>query len=375
MLLHADGFDNFGNDESNLLDGVYANAAGELSSSIVATGTHSFFVSAEAGLSAINGLRKVLPAAKDKLGVMSRVYFPELPKNAYEAGLFIMLPPSTTRNSQLSFVVGANGEIHIIRGGRTNGNSTLLIDGTILASTDPLLVAAAFNHVEVQAYIHDTLGWVRIAVNGVHKFEATGLDTANAAGGVSSIYQGRPFNSTDSSSRFYIDDYIIYDFLGDPAVYKDWCATLVGDGKATNYIGEWQAMTLMPTADTAQEDWLKSTGADSYALVDESTPNDVDYIYSDTAGQITELEFADLPPEVSVIRGVVVRSRLSKSDAGPAMFKAGFKSAGVVGEAAERPVTVEPTYWDDQVNVDPNTAARWTRAGLNAALLRVNRSV
>jgi hypothetical protein len=342
-----------------------------LSTAHAATGTHSFFTGTGPGLTTFNGLRKVLPAATDKLGVTMRVYFAALPSTSQAAGICHMTTSSPSV-SQLSFIVGGNGEIEIRRGVGLTGTGGGA--NTLLATTDPLLVASAWNHIEMQAYIHDSEGWVRIAVNGVHRFEATGLDTQYNTTKVNSISQCL-MSYTSPNGDFYMDDYIIYDFTGDSSVDTDFCPATDAGGKATNYIGELQVWPLFPNGDTSEADWAKSTGTDGYALIDEHSPDDSDYIYSLTAGDLSEFDLEDLPVEITYIRGLGIHQRLSKSDAGAAFTKVGMKSVAATTDADERPVTVEPTYWRDTVDVDPNSSARWTRESLNAAWLRLTRSV
>lgn len=374
MRLFEDGFDHYGVDELNMLDGVYLTANHELSTTYVATGTHSLHVNATNSVYSTGGItRKVLPAAVDKIGVSARFYFAEAPQHNKRSVIFQFVgsaPPPTA--SHLAVVVDPNGALKFYRGMTGTEDS-----GTLIAETDPLIVMSAWNHVEVQAYIHDTEGWVRVAVNGVHRFEATGLDTRQEATNIVSVMQQLTYYSGYGADTcdFWMDDYIIYDFTGNSAVDTDFVPPVDGAGKATGYIGELQVMWLPPNADTVEDDWAPSSGADAFAMVDETTPNDADYISSTAAGDLTEFEVTDLPVEITYIRGLTVWGRMSKSDAGAAMIKFGMKSVLAVTDAPERPITVEPTYWWDQINQDPNTVARWTRAGLNAAWMRLTRNV
>lgn len=376
MLLWGDGFEGYGDDETNLLDGVYANISGNIASDLFTTGAKSWKFSSIGGLSSFDGLRKVLPGSRDKLGAGARLYFPNLPTENYKAGIFEFLPSTSTARSQISFTLGLNGEIHIIKNAQTYGGEFTDGGGVVIAETDPIIVASAFNHVEVQSYIHDTDGWVRVAVNGIHRYEETGLDTKGSGSSsvVSSVAQSRAL-LTDANTVWYMDDYYIYDFEGDPAVYTDWCPTTDGvTGVATNYMGEWDLYPLVMNGDTAEADFVPSSGLIGFDMVDELTPNDADYLSSNTAGDLTEFAMSDLPVDYTVIRALMLMGRLSKSDSGPAMTRYGMRSVAAVTDAPERPITVEPTYWWDFINKSPLTNARWTRAELNAAFARLTRS-
>lgn len=370
--LHGDGFDHYGTDVSNMLDGVYAQASGvALTTAQAATGAYSVFVDSKSGLSNFAGLRKVLPAAKDKMGAIGRFYFPTLPTSIDNCYIFIFHSPSPN-TAQVSAQIDANGAIRFYRGG-----SFGVIDGpgTLIAQSDPIVVASAWNHIEVQVYIHDTLGWVRVAVNGVHKYQATGLDTNATAGNIASVGQLKERYNVSGGVAFYMDDYALYDFTGNPAVDTDWCPTVDGAGVATSYIGQLGAYIGTPDADTAQAAWLRSAGgAPSYPFIGKTTPNDATWLYATAAAQLSEFGFTDLPPEITYIRGVDIYSRMWTSDAGAAEYRSGMKSVAANYDAPAIPITVEPTYWVAQVNVDPNTGVRWTRPSYNAAWLRMTRS-
>jgi hypothetical protein len=371
--LFEDGFDHYGLTETNMLDGVYLQADGTLSTSQFATGTHSLYMNAVNSVFGTGGTQRVvLPAAKDKMGITARYYFPDAPTLAGRsviAAFFTSAPP----RCQVSAVVDPNGRIEFYRGGTGANHAT---SGTLIGTTGPIINMSAWNHVEIQVYIHNTLGWVRVAVNGVHRYEATGLDTQHDTSQIVSVGQMLTYESglAASTCDFYMDDYIVYDFTGTAATDTDFCPTVDGSGVATNYIGELQVMWLPPNGNTAEDDWLKSTGASAYELIDEVDPNDADYIYSTAAGDLTELSMTDLPEEITYIRGLTIWARMSKSDAGAAMIRLGMKSVAATSDAPERPVTVEPTYWWDQINVDPNSTTRWTRASLNAAWIRLTRN-
>lgn len=372
MRLFEDSFDQYGDDETNMVDGVYAHAGGSLISSTFATGTHAF-APGEDSTSNIGGIRKVLPgSARTKVGAACKFYFPALPSTNTVAVIYDFLSASANR-SHVAVYVDSNGRLLFRKDGNYNLNGEV---GTQIAVSDPVIVASAWNHIEVQVFIHATLGWVRAAVNGVHVFQAENLDTLYDASGVISIAQHQVWygGSSINPAPFYMDDYYIYDFTGDSAVDTDFCPTMDGGGLATGYIGELQVMWQVMTGDTAQDDWVPSSGSDAYAMVDEIPPDDADYIYSDTVGDLTEMEIEDLPEEITYIRGLTVWGRMSKADAGNAKVQFGMKSDAAVEDAPERPVTVEPTYWWDQINEDPDSGARWTRASFNAAWVRLTRS-
>jgi hypothetical protein len=376
MRLWEDGFDHYGT-AAKMLDGPYASSDGSIDAVTFASGTNSFYVNSVDGaiIGSIGGLRKVLPTSVTKIGVAARFYFAGLPSVNYDACIFDFCSAAPDF-SQVKSIVDANGAIRFVRGGRSSSTADYSpgSNGTLIATTDPILVANAWNHVEIQINIHATAGWIRVAVNGVHKYQGTNLNTLYDATGIVSVMQHRP-NLANNSSKFYIDDMYFYDFTGNPAVDTDFCPTVDGAGLGTSYIGDLQVLPLYANADTATADWLKSSGTVGYSLINEHSPDDTGYVYATTAGNVSEFDIDDLPTLITYIRGLGIHARLSKSDAGAAQTQVGMKSAAATTDATARPVTTQPTYWRDTVDLDPNTAARWTRTSLNAGKLRLKRSI
>lgn len=374
-LLWADGFDHYGSDEQNMLDGAYASmGSAALSTAQFANGTHSLLSVDDSGTNGGGINRFVLPTAKDKMGICFRIYLPTLPEiNTVVTPIDFLSGTATL--GQVSAFVTSTGAISFYRRNNYGLNGEV---GTLIAQSDPVLTAGAWHFVEIQVYIHDTAGWVRVAVNGVHRYEALNLDTKIDSTNIAQIgiCNANFYGSAGIYNHdHYIDDLYAYDFVGSSATDTDFVPTTNGSGVATGYIGELQVLYQYMDGDTAETDWIRISGSSDYSMVDETDPNDSDYVYSTTAGDLSEFEILDLPEEITYIRGVMLLGRLSKADAGAAFTKFGMKSNGDVDDADERPVTVEPTYWWDFMNVDPDTGARWTRASFNAAKFRLTRSV
>jgi hypothetical protein len=369
-LLWCDGFDHYGSTETFLLDGPYADEECTLTSSSPTppTGTHCIAISGSDSSTGFSGLRKVLPTSKDKLGMAARFYYPTLPNDSRTITIDFL--SSSPNRSQIRCIVDPNGALAFYRGGISSFSE--INNGTLIATSDPVIVAGTWNHIEVQVYIHDTDGWVRAAVNGVHRYEATGLDTKYDSSNIVGVGFHRQFAN---GMTYYIDDLYVYDFVGDSGIDTDWCPAVDGAGVATQYIGELQCMYLPPNGDTAEADWTKSTGTDGFALVDEVSPNDGDYISSTTAGDLSEFDLTDLPEDITYIRGLQLIGRMSKSDSGAALFKFGMKSDASTDDIDEQPMTTDATYWWGFMNVDPDSSGRWTRDSLNAGKFRLTRSV
>src|SRR5690348_16066778 len=169
--LWEDGFDHYGSTTGYMLDNSYANAgsAVSLSTAHPATGSHGVLISGTNNQNNNNGLRFVFPTAETKVGAAARFWFDSLPSGNTGGTIFDFISGNLI-HPQVSCVVDSVGALRFIRG--RNYFTLSGENGTLIAQSDPIISAGANNHIEVQIYCHATAGWVRAAVNGVHRFEA-----------------------------------------------------------------------------------------------------------------------------------------------------------------------------------------------------------
>lgn len=84
---------------------------------------------------------------------------------------------------------------------------------------------------------------------------------------------------------------------------------------------------------------------------------------------------SDLPVTVTSVRGVMPIHRSRKTDGGDGNIQIGALSGAATGLGADRPITTAYTYWWDIFDADPNTAAAWSKASVNAMNLQINRTL
>jgi hypothetical protein len=340
MLLWADGFDHYF-DGGQMLNGAYAeiNGFGGLTTTpaSVRTGTKAYNMNSAM-------IRKVLPGSRTAVGVAFSMYPTALPNNNGFAGQQVAFK-DIANAEQCFFQVLSTGHV---RFGRNSGNVVLA------QSAAPVIVANAHQHVEVYVEFSATVGKVKCRVNNVEVINVSNLNTLTTANVECSQI------ATHGGSMSWIkDDYYIYDTLGG---FND-----------TYPIGDMQCLPLYPSADTAVADFTKSTGTDGKALIRDL--NDATYLQSAAAGQKSEFDLDDLPANITYIAGLFVHNRIAKTDAGAAQMKTSILSAAAVAAGADRVMTTTPTFWGDAIEKDPNTNARWTRLAVNAAKIRLERTV
>jgi hypothetical protein len=162
------------------------------------------------------------------------------------------------------------------------------------------------------------------------------------------------------TSSMYLDDVFCYD---DTGTYNN------------TFIGDRRVLTLFPNANTATADWTAVGAATGYEAIDEASPDDdTSYITAATAGLVSQFGLQDLPGGISVINAVVMVERARKTEAGAANTKVSVVSGASSAAGADKPLTEIYTFRQDVFQIDPNTAAPFTPAGVNALQFKVERT-
>ena len=363
MLLWCDGFDHYGVDENNMLDGPYAqvhSASWDLSTAHPRTGTHHMRWTSNGNDAVV--MRRVFGSALTTVGVGMAMYLPNLP---ITNGRWTICSLRDAANAtQVTFYIQTTGAIAVYLGKST---------GTLLATSTVLVTAAAWNHFEIKTTIANAGspgGAVEVRLNNVTVIDISGVDTQSTAlAETSQMIWGK--QSGDSGepgvTLIDIDDVFAWDTAGS---YNN------------DFIGDHQVLTLWPDGDTAATDWTRNTGSTDFSAIDEAAPDDdTTYVEATASSQISEYGLDDLPSTVSAIAAVQLNGRMKKTDAGGAMVQQGLLSSDVGSPAApaefsgsDRNITTTYTYWPDISEQDPATGAAWTRTAFNAALYKIERT-
>jgi hypothetical protein len=304
------------------------------------------------GTIAVSGMRFVLPnGAVATAGIGYRMWTSELPSGNWGSWQGPLLGFRTSANDVIAYVgLMSDGSLSAA----TNRDGT----GALGSSGGPVIVAGAWNHIEAKLYRDATAGTIQVKVNGVTKLNLTGL--ALGSNNVGQIFLGVNnwnFNNSNKGDTYYKD-----------IVFWD------GSGSNNNdFLGDVSVVTLKPTADSALT-WTPSTGTTGWNLIDELPSNDTDYISTATTGaNVFDLE--NLPPEYVAVKALISVIRMNKNDGGTANVQVGLVSGGDEDTGADRPVTSAATYWYDVSEQNPDTASAWTPTSVNAAQLRINRTL
>lgn len=352
MLLFMDGADHYGSDATLLTQGVYASATGvTLSNANPRTGERHFRITPNNG---DRGLRKVLGADKQEVGVGYAFYIPTLPTDS--STMVLAAFANNAYEVQATIALSSTGQVLLYRGKPGD------LPPVLLGSSAPVVVARSYQHFEAFFTCSDTIGACEVRMNGVTVLSLTGLDTkAQATDVVAQVKIGLLDNNwLNAPGTIDIDDLFFWDTEGT---------------SNTDFIGDKKVYTCFPDSDKATQDWAYSTGSQGWPLLDNVPPLDgSEYLVADNPGLVSSFGISNLPTEVVAIAGVMLATRAQKTDAGNAKIQLSMDSVAAQDVGVEHALSQAWTYYFDVFEVDPNTDAPWAVAAFNLAGLTLERT-
>lgn len=359
----------YGTTVANMLNGVWAEFQSTVGTSYSALvidpdptiGSNGIVFTASSSTSSSGNAsqsgRLALPAEVTTLGLAFRFWLAKLPSTATAA------PFISFRNNAnvdiLTLRVSTTGQLVAVTGASADG-----IGGSTLGTSNPVLTANAYHHVEIKTTMGAGTGALEVRVNGV---VASGLTLSGLALGSNNIAQfvlgcSDPAGSADSTMKAYWKDLIVWDTTG---------------SHVNDFQGAVAVRDIVPDADVSLN-WTPSTGATGWDLIDEGDtgPNDADYISADNSlPSPAVFTMTDLPPDVVSVRAVMPIGRLVKSDGGDCTVQISVSPNNIdYDDGADRPITVASTYWWDVSYLSPDTGSAWTPTEVNSMRYKVNRT-
>lgn len=340
-------------DTSKMLDGIWAeiNTCALVSDPDPGIGSSGRCL--RIGQQAVNAghARFVLSGARTVVGMSSRVWLENIPVAADRA------PSPFTfcdggNNIIICVIVTPTGSVEVRRDSKT---------GTLVAATSgPVLTANAWTHLSAKATF-GTAGNCEISIEreGVNILAATGLDFEGTT--CEQVRHSNFVSAATFITTMYIKDTFIWDGLG--TVNND------HPGPVTVY--------RRPVNADVSSGWSRTSGSTDYGLLDETPPDDADYIFApDTLPAASIMGMQDLPAEVVAIRTIFMVGRMQKSDGGDCKVQMGLSPDGVTwDDGTDRAITTAFTYWYDPSAINPDTGLPWTPIDFNNAEIRVNRTL
>ena len=217
--------------------------------------------------------------------------------------------------------------------------------GSVLVTGTKVLSINATYLIEVRIKIADSGGRVEVKVDGVQDIDFTGDTKPGTDTQFDQVYLG--YNSASALTYAY--------------AYYD---NVRMDDAA--WIGDTKIQAIVPTAGGNSTGWAASAGS-NFACVDEIPPSDADYV-SVNANNVSDTYVAgDLSGSVDNIKCVQVQSRTKTEGAPtPNNLKLVVRSGGTDYLSGDNAVPAAEKGLSHIWETDPNTAAAWLEAGVNA---------
>jgi len=298
------------------------------------------------------GVRFAYPIPRATQGFAARIWLPSLPVG----------------NSSTPFIAFRNGAnntlfaLKILSTGAIEARSTETTGGTLYGTTSgPVIVANAYNHIEIKGLSDAATGTIELRVNGVVKLALTGLNTVG--GNIAQIAFGNYIAVTfaNDSTQTYWKDLVLWDTNGS-----------VGN----DFQGSVAVRDLYTDADI-DLNWTPSTGSTGWDLLDKTSVDDTTYIEAgDPPPDPAVFSLTDLPTDVTSVRALLPFVRSVKTDGGDCNLQAGLTPNNIDwDDGADNPITTAFTFRWDVSELSPDTAAPWTVTEVNDAYVRINRTL
>ena len=345
--LWCDGFGRYGGVKANMLNGSSGQAWAAVGSDFALstanprTGTHHLRMN----VNLQNPARRVIGEPKTELFWGFAIYCHALPGSEGDNGVCFRIKDQAN-NTQIYVMLGTDGALEARRNGQT------------LARSIPIIGAGAYQHVEIYVRASETDGAIEVRVDEITRLSLTGIRTTTSS------------NISFSQVEFWPGTFAPYPVIDLADVYVN---DAVNDGSGCHtFIGDCKSGWLEVNADTAQADFALSAGSDGFALLG-TPPDDATFIDTDATTAESNFALEDGPANLSEILTVRPAVRAQKDDAGTALIAPSLKSNSVKAAIDGQPITSAFAYYDANVPLNPDTAAPWTLAELNAALHVVER--
>lgn len=354
MILWAESFDYLGTgatSETNMLKGLWAAFVGGSTNISVdggqsRTGNYSLRIGSATFISSMYSARRVIGSTKTVVGIGYGFYATALPAVNGSVGMGFRTPSNT-----------------VIASLRTNSDGSLSVydsAGTLLVTSDPVLTATAWNHIEAKILVDNVVGEIEVRVNQATVIHGTNLDFGSTGCNQISFQHFTTSPGDASGTYYYFDDIVVWDDTG----------SLNND-----FLGPQRVLTIFPSVDTAQADFQLSGAASGYDCINDTVPDDdTTHLFTENIGDISEFELPDLPPETANIIGVYIPNLSKLSDAGIGNLQVSMVSGSDIAAGADNVLTAAYTYRGDVFETDPATDALWTKSGLEAAILKIEKT-
>lgn len=230
--------------------------------------------------------------------------------------------------------------------------------GTLFGTADLSINAKVWYFLEVKVNFHASTGSIVARIHEQEVLNLTNINTASTTSGQTRPYEIRFAN--ENGARLEIDDIYICD---------DVDATGTQGAAYNDFLGDNIVVRLTPNANGTTNDFTGSDAdsTDNYLLVDDDPPDgDTTYVQSATVGQKDLYGFEALSLTPAQIEAVVLKSYAKKTDGGSRTFVHVARSSASETDSDAIAPSTDYQFHQSIFTLDPNTSARWLKAGVDA---------
>lgn len=345
MLRWMDGFEQYGDLETHMLEGVGGAAAWStisgctLSTANPATGTRHMRMTAASSFS--QRMRRALGQSKQVSGLGYRFAMTALPSTEDPDSPVIMTLAEfndVTNNQQCYVSLGTEGSVHAIGAGLDH-------------RSDPCVAAGGYHHFEVKAKIANSGGYIEARINEVTVLNVTGVDTQTTANAENSQFQWGMYpvvNSTVSTTQD-TDDVFAWDDDASDA-----------ENTVVDFVGDKGCYFLRPNADTATSDFDLNGSATAYGALDDVPPNGTDYLDTAATTARTIVGVESLPGNVSEVIAMMPVIYARKEESGTVNLRGGVVMGTDESYTPTNSPSTEYAYMEPgPKTIDPESGVAW----------------
>jgi len=219
-------------------------------------------------------------------------------------------------------------------------------NGTTLATSAAGIMPLnnTWKHIETKLVIHDSTGTVDVWVDSVSVISASGLDTRNGGTGV--------IDQTGPCINVTADSVMTFQF----------CDNVSADSQ----INQARVDYFPPTGAGTSAQFTPTAGSNFQTVDETGSPNTSDYNASSTVGHIDSFAMGDVPA-TAVIIALGQVALVNKQDSGSATVNfVNRQSTTNYNGTPFSPPFGSNQYFREWFPLNPDTAAQWTPAQVNA---------
>ncbi|MHC4951682.1 MAG: hypothetical protein ACYTEU_11970 [Planctomycetota bacterium] len=268
----------------------------------------------------------LLPAQK------STIYF----------GAAIRWDTGTTRDASYPFLMFRTSAANQVTFHMENTTSKITAwrgTGTLLGTADIATTLAVWHSFQVKVIFSNTVGQVKIKLDGKVVLNLTGIDTANTLEYCDRVRLGANHNWWTRYDDMWIDD--------------------------AKFHGDCRVRTFAPDADGVHTDFAASAGNRYECVDDTDLGGDADYVYGNGLG--SKVSFGITTGALNGVKAIQPLHAIKKSNVGFMALKPIIRSGGADYTDPKHALPTSYIYAHKIHETDPDDAQPWTQTKLEAA--------